>query len=76
MTRIDLDDLPPKLAALLAGVAEGEEVILVRGGTVVARLTGGAAVAASGPEPEPEVPPEDRAREIFENFRSAIEDEF
>ena len=76
MARIDLDDLPPKLAALLAGVAEGEEVILVRDGAVVARLTGAAAVAPSPSDPDLEVPPEDRAREIFENFRSAIEDEF
>lgn len=77
MTRIDLDDLPPKLAALLTGVAEGEDVVLVQNGAVVARLTGGAPPPADrNPEAEPEVAPEDRAREIFENFRASIEDEF
>jgi hypothetical protein len=32
MKRIDLDDLPPKIGALLAGAGEGEEVVLVRTG--------------------------------------------
>ena len=76
MKRIDLDDLPPKLAALLAGVEEGEEVVLVQNGVVAGRLTG----SARGPEPEsqadPEQLPEDRAKEIFELFRSSVEDEF
>jgi RimJ/RimL family protein N-acetyltransferase len=44
MKRIDLDDLPPKLAALLAGAEAGEEVLLVQNGAVVGRLTGGAPV--------------------------------
>jgi antitoxin (DNA-binding transcriptional repressor) of toxin-antitoxin stability system len=75
MTRIDLDDLPPKLAQILAGVGEGEEVILVRDGAVVARLTGGAPLTAAGEEPT--APPDDqRVHEVFEQFRSSIEDEF
>jgi len=73
MTRIDLDDLPPKVAAQLSEVAPGEEVLLVRNGAVVARLTG---VEAAAPEPEPDVAPEERAKEIFELFRSSVEDEF
>lgn len=77
MTRIDLDDLPPKLAALLTAVEEGEEVLLVRNGVVAGRLTGGAAEPrAPEAEPEPTVAPEERAKEIFELFRSSIEDEF
>jgi len=32
MKRIDLDDLPPRLAQLLSGVEAGEEVVLVRDG--------------------------------------------
>jgi len=75
MKRIDLDDLPPKLAALLAGTEPGEEVLLVRDGLVVGRLTGG----APGPgeaQPPGEAPSADRAREIFEQFRSIVEDEF
>jgi antitoxin (DNA-binding transcriptional repressor) of toxin-antitoxin stability system len=74
MTRIDLDDLPPKVAALLTDVAPGEEVLLVQNGAVVARLT--AAEAAAPAEPEAEAAPEERAKEIFELFRASVEDEF
>ena len=59
MKRIDLDDLPPKLAALLAGADPGEEVLLVRGGVVVGRLTGGAGEAATGVQAEFELAPEE-----------------
>ena len=76
MTRIDLDDLPPKLAVLLSGVAAGEEVLLVRNGAVVGRLTGGAAETPDATRPEAELPPEENAKEIFEQFRSMMEDEF
>jgi antitoxin (DNA-binding transcriptional repressor) of toxin-antitoxin stability system len=76
MTRIDLDDLPPKLAALLTGAEPGEEVLLVRNGVVVGRLTGGAAEPGAAPQAEPELPPEENAKEIFEQFRSMMEDEF
>lgn len=72
MKRIDLDDLPPKLAQLLTGLEEGEEVLLVQNGAVAGRLIG----AAPPPAAEPEQPTEDRAAEIFEHFRSAMEDEF
>lgn len=74
MARLDLDDLPPKIAALLTGLADGEELTLVQHGAVVARL---AASAVAPPEPPAvEVPPDQQMREVFENFRSAIEDEF
>jgi antitoxin (DNA-binding transcriptional repressor) of toxin-antitoxin stability system len=80
MKRIDLDDLPPKLAALLTAAGAGEEVLLVQGGAVVGRLTGGGPQPHSlgvGPtEDNPEMPAEERAREIFEQFRASIEDEF
>lgn len=75
MKRIDLDDLPPKLAALLAGAEPGEEVVLVQNGAVVGRLTGGAAVVQAVSD-APAQPPEEQAKEIFELFRSSIEDEF
>jgi hypothetical protein len=74
MRRIDLDDLPPKVAALLTGLEPGEEVLLVQGGAVVGRLAGGE--AAPAPDPEPEAVPDERAKEIFELFRSSVEDEF
>ena len=76
MKRIDLDDLPPKLAALLAGAEEGEEVVLVQNGAVVGRLTGGAPEPAPPSQDDPEQPSEERAKEIFELFRSSVEDEF
>ena len=74
MKRIDLDDLPPKLAALLTSVEAGEEVLLVQNGAVAGRLTGGVPEAVA----EADAPPtsEDQAKEIFEQFRSAMEDEF
>jgi antitoxin (DNA-binding transcriptional repressor) of toxin-antitoxin stability system len=74
MKWIDLDDLPPKVAAQLAGAEAGEQVLLVRGGAVVARLT--ASPPEPGPEPEPEGSGEERAAEIFEQFRAIVEDEF
>ena len=74
MTRLDLDDLPPKIAALLSNLPEGEELVLVQHGAVVGRLT--AAGAPEATPAEPEVAPEEDVREVFENFRAAIEDEF
>jgi len=74
MKRLDLDDLPPKLAQLLAGLEDGEELLLVRDGAVAGRLTGGAPVVAIPPD-EGEATPE-RAAEVFELFRSSVEDEF
>lgn len=76
MKRIDLDDLPPKLAAVLTGLAEGEALLLVQDGAVVGRLTGGPPAPGPEDQPAPEIAPEDRAKEIFELFRASIEDEF
>lgn len=74
MKRIDLDDLPPKLAALLTSVEAGEEVLLVQNGAVAGRLTGGAPETAAAPEAPPTS--EEQAKEIFEQFRAIMEDEF
>lgn len=73
MKRLDLDDLPPKLAQLLTSLEAGEELLLVQNGGVAGRLTGGAP-AVSVAEDEAGGP--DRAAEVFELFRSSIEDEF
>ncbi len=73
MKRLDLDDLPPKLAQLLTGLADGEALLLVRDGVVAGRLTGGVKPAVV----EPGAPPsEEQAAEIFEQFRAMMEDEF
>lgn len=78
MKRIDLDDLPPKLAQLLLAAEPGEEVVLVRDGAVLGRLVAAAAAAAAPPPAAAEAAqtPEERAAEIFENFRAAIEEDF
>jgi antitoxin (DNA-binding transcriptional repressor) of toxin-antitoxin stability system len=76
MTRIDLDDLPPKIATLLAGATEGEELMLVQGGVVVGRLVAGAPEPAAKSQADPDQPSEEKAQEIFELFRSSVEDEF
>jgi antitoxin (DNA-binding transcriptional repressor) of toxin-antitoxin stability system len=75
--QIDLDDLPPKIAQLLAGLAEGEELVLAQHGGVVARLT----VAEPAPPPQvdgglEDLPPEERMKEVMEQFSSMIQDEF
>ena len=74
MKRIDLDDLPPKLAALLTSVEAGEEVLLVQNGVVAGRLTGGAPEVAAEADAAPSS--EEQAKEIFEQFRAIMEDEF
>ena len=74
MTRLDLDDLPPRVAALLTDLPAGEELLLVQHGAVVGRL-----FAPDAPEPRetgPELEPDQKLREVFENFRASIEDEF
>jgi len=73
MKTLDLDDLPPKLAQLLASLEVGEELVLVQNGVVVSRMTGAEPPAAEEPEPPPT---QERAAEIFEQFRSMMEDEF
>jgi antitoxin (DNA-binding transcriptional repressor) of toxin-antitoxin stability system len=74
MARLDLDDLPPRIAALLTDLPAGEEVLLVQHGAVVGRLT--ANEPPEPEEPETEVEPDQKMREVFENFRASIEDEF
>ena len=73
MTRLDLDDLPPKIAVLLSGLSDGDELVLVQHGAVVGRLT---ALRAPVVETGPDLPPEQSLREVAEDFRAAIEDGF
>jgi antitoxin (DNA-binding transcriptional repressor) of toxin-antitoxin stability system len=72
MTRIDLDDLPPKLAKTLAALAAGDELLLVQDGAVVSRLA-----IAEASAPTSEAPPEEADMgEVLEHFRTMIEEEF
>ena len=48
----------------------------MQNGAVVGRLTGGAPEPAPPTQDDPEQPSEERAKEIFELFRSSNEDEF
>jgi antitoxin (DNA-binding transcriptional repressor) of toxin-antitoxin stability system len=75
MKRIDLDDLPPRLAKALTDLDAGEEVVLVQGDVVVARL-----LAADSPlaqaEPLGDPPEAERMKEVMEQFNAMIHDEF
>jgi antitoxin (DNA-binding transcriptional repressor) of toxin-antitoxin stability system len=74
MKQIDLDDLPPRVAAILAAVAQGESLALVQGGALVATLhvasTTPAASTLAG------LPPEAPMAEVMEQFNAMIHDEF
>jgi antitoxin (DNA-binding transcriptional repressor) of toxin-antitoxin stability system len=74
MARLDLDDLPPRVAAQLTALAEGDELVVVQHGAVVARLTVQPQPVPA--EDEPPAEPGPRMAEVFENFRASIEDEF
>jgi hypothetical protein len=70
MKQIDVDDLPPRIAEILAGLAGEEELVVVRGALVVARLR-----AAAAPAPVDPAPP-DSMKEVMEQFNAMIHDEF
>jgi len=76
MKQIDLDDLPPRIAQTLASLAEGEELVLVQGGAVVARLAVADAAAPRAAEPLTDLPPEEQMKEVLEQFSAMINDEF
>jgi hypothetical protein len=84
MKQIDLDDLPPRVAQILAGLAAGEPLLLVQNGLVMGRLAGVGAEPVAGSDSGPAEdavtgpPPtgEARAAEIYEHFRSLMEDDF
>jgi hypothetical protein len=74
MATLELDDLPPRIAAQLAAMAPGETLILTRGGAVVGRLSAEAPVA---PVVKVEtLSAEGGMREIMEHFEAMIEDQF
>lgn len=76
MKQIDLDDLPPKAANLLTSLQEGEELVLVQHGGVVARLTVAEPAPPAPGEPLEDLPDNERMEEIMSQFQAAIHDEF
>ena len=72
MIRIDLDDLPPRIAKILADLKAGDELVLVQGGGVVSRLAVGEVEGAPAADAEPEADME----EVMEHFKAMIEEEF
>ena len=74
MKQIDLDDLPPRVAQTLSRLESGEELVLVQGGAVVARLA--VAVPPPVPEAHTDLPPEEAMAEVMEHFKTMIEEEF
>jgi antitoxin (DNA-binding transcriptional repressor) of toxin-antitoxin stability system len=77
MKQIDLDDLPPRIAQMLASLADGEELVLAQGGAVVARLV--VAEPAAPPAPDQllgDLSPEEQVSEVLEHFSAMINDEF
>jgi antitoxin (DNA-binding transcriptional repressor) of toxin-antitoxin stability system len=71
MTLIDLDDLPPRIASLLAALGSGEELILVQGGAVVARLHRTAEQSPAAPDDAILT-----QEEVLDHFNAMIHDEF
>ncbi|MGH7017546.1 MAG: hypothetical protein ACRED8_10755, partial [Caulobacteraceae bacterium] len=72
------DDMPPRLAETLSGLSDGEEVVLVKNGLVVARLTASPqAPPAAAEGAEGDAGPDKAAMaEILEHFDAMIRDEF
>jgi antitoxin (DNA-binding transcriptional repressor) of toxin-antitoxin stability system len=75
MKQIDLDDLPPRVAQTLRGLEAGEDLVLIQGGALVARLTV-AAAASPVADPLSDLPPEEAMAEVMEHFKTMIEEEF
>jgi hypothetical protein len=74
MKQIDLDDLPPRVAQALEELRSGDELVLVRGGLIVLRLS--AEAPAAHAEPAADVTPEEGMKEVMEQFNAMIHDEF
>jgi antitoxin (DNA-binding transcriptional repressor) of toxin-antitoxin stability system len=72
MKQIDLDDLPPRIAQVLAALEGEEELTLVQGGVVVARLRLAQKTAAPPDDP----PSEESMKEVMDHFNAMIHDEF
>lgn len=74
MKQIDLDDLPPRVATILAELVGEEELVIVQGGLVVARLRVAEKTAeVAGAD---DLPAEESMKEVLDHFNAMIHDEF
>jgi len=76
MPQIDLDDLPPRIAQTLSSLKEGDELVLVQGGALVARLTLAEQASPAPSETLDDLPAEERMEEVMSQFNAMIHDEF
>ena len=76
MKQLDIDDLPPKVAKALSSLVDGEELILVQNGVVVARLAAQETPTPPEHEIHDGIPPEEKMGEIMSQFNAMIHDEF
>ena len=74
MPQIDLDDLPPRIAQVLSGLTAEDELVLVQGGALVARLA--VAQPATPAETLDDQPDNERVAEVMSQFNAMIHDEF
>ena len=74
MKQIDLDDLPPRVASIIAALESDEDLIFVQGGAVVGRLR---RVEPPPPAQAQEGPSsEGGMEEVMEHFNAMIHDQF
>jgi hypothetical protein len=74
MKQIDLDDLPPRVATILAELAGEDELVIVQGGAVVTRLR--VAEKKADAIADDDLPPEESMKEVLDHFNAMIHDEF
>jgi antitoxin (DNA-binding transcriptional repressor) of toxin-antitoxin stability system len=76
MPQIDLDDLPPRIAQVLARLADDDELVLVQGGALVARLKVAEQAPPTPAEGLADLAPEEQLSEVLSQFNAMIHDEF
>lgn len=76
MPQIDLDDLPPRIAQVLARLGDDDELVLVQGGALVARLRVAEQAPPAPVETLDDLAPEEQVSEVLSQFNAMIHDEF
>lgn len=76
MPQIDLDDLPPRIAQILSSLKDGDELVVVQGGALVARLTLSDQAPSKPSVAGDDRPAEERIEDVMSQFNAMIHDEF